>query len=81
MKTITWTEALANPNKYIKICKREEVLVTRKGVPAFKMCSPEDDNDTFIEDLIEHNPKFRKMLEERKHGKYVSAEEAMKWFE
>ncbi len=77
MKVIPLSEAKARLSKYAKQCQKEPVVVTVNGVPSFQMV-PLDEEDDLIDELIEHNPKFRKMLEERLKGKFISAGEALK---
>ncbi len=67
MKVIPLSEAKARLSKYAKQCQKEPVIVTVNGVPSFQMV-PLDEEDDLIDELIKHNPKFRKMLADRLKG-------------
>jgi antitoxin (DNA-binding transcriptional repressor) of toxin-antitoxin stability system len=76
MKVIPLSKAKARLSFYSKLCKREPVIVTVKGVPAFQMV-PLDEDDDLINRLLEHNPNFRKVLEDSLASKDLSAAEAL----
>ena len=75
MKVIPLSEAKAKLSKYAHICQHEPVVVTVNGVPAFQLV-PFHEDDDLIDKLIEHNPKFRELLQNRLDGKFVSAKQA-----
>jgi prevent-host-death family protein len=77
MKVIPLTEAKANLSRYGQLCQKEPVVVTVNGVPAFELV-PLDEDDDLIDQLIQHNPRFRKLLAARLKEKSVSAKEALK---
>ena len=77
MKVIPLREAKARLSYYSRLCHREAVIVTVKGVPAFQLAPLEEDDD-LIDRLLEHNPKFRAYLEGCLQGRNVSAKEALK---
>jgi prevent-host-death family protein len=76
-KTITLTEAKIHLSHYARLCQQEPVIVTVKGVPTFQLV-PVDDEDDFLNQLLERNPAFRELLESRRNGETISAEEAMR---
>jgi prevent-host-death family protein len=77
MKVIPLTEAKANLSRYGQLCQKEPVVVTVNGVPAFELV-PLDEDDDLIDQLIQHNPRFRKLLAARLKEKSVSTKEALK---
>ena len=77
MKVIPLSEAKARLSHYSRLCHREPVIVTVKGVPAFQM-TPLDEDDDLINQLLEHNPKFQEYLEECLRGRSLSSAEAMR---
>jgi antitoxin (DNA-binding transcriptional repressor) of toxin-antitoxin stability system len=76
MKVIPLSKAKAKLSYYSRLCQREPVIVTVKGVPAFQMVPLKEDDD-LIDRLLEHNPDFRNYLEKCLRGKSVSAAEAL----
>jgi hypothetical protein len=76
MKVVPLSKAKARLSYYSRLCQREPVIVTVKGVPAFQMV-PLNEDDDLIDRLLEHNPDFRKYLEKCLQGKNLSADEAM----
>jgi hypothetical protein len=76
MKVIPLSEAKARLSYYSRLCHRETVIVTVKGVPAFQMAPLEEDDD-LIDRLLEYNPKFRDYLEDSLRSRSVSSKEAM----
>ena len=76
MKIIPLSKAKAKLSYYSRVCQREPVIVTVKGVPAFQMVPLKEDDD-LIDRLLEHNPDFRKYLEKCLRGASVSAGEAL----
>ncbi len=77
MKVIPLSEAKANLSHYARRCHDEPIIVTVNGVPTFQMVALTEDDD-LIDRLIEYNPKFRKMLEERLKERTVSMKEALR---
>jgi antitoxin (DNA-binding transcriptional repressor) of toxin-antitoxin stability system len=76
MKVIALSEAKTNLSHYARLCRKEPIIVTINGVPAFQLVAFEEDDD-LIDRLLEYNPKFRRMLKRRLREKTVSAEDAM----
>lgn len=74
MKVIPLSEAKARLSHYGKLCARERIIVTVNGAPAFELV-PLDEDDDLIDQLIEHNPEFRKVLQERLKEKPISFKE------
>jgi len=77
MKVIPLSEAKAHLSRYGRLCQEESVIVTVKGVPAFQLVPLEED-DGLIDRLLEHNPQFRELLEDRLQGKFLSSKEALR---
>ncbi|NUQ65351.1 MAG: type II toxin-antitoxin system prevent-host-death family antitoxin [Pirellulales bacterium] len=77
MKVIPLTEAKANLSHYGRVCHDEPVIVTVSGVPAFQLV-PLNEDDDLIDNLLEHNPKFRQTLQRRLQERSVSVQEARK---
>ena len=61
MKVIPLSEAKANLSRYSRVCQDEPVVVTVNGVPSFQLVPLQDDND-LIDQLLRHNPRFRRLL-------------------
>src|SRR2546428_6728991 len=76
MKVIPLSEAKARLSYYSRLCHREPVIVTVKGIPAFQMVPLEEDDD-LIDRLLEHNPKFGEYLEKCLRSRTLSAKEAV----
>jgi prevent-host-death family protein len=74
---IPLSEAKARLSYYSRLCHREPVIVTVKGVPAFQM-SPLEEYDELIERLLEHNPRFRDYLEGCLRGRSLTSAEALR---
>lgn len=77
MKVIPLSEAKARLSYYSRLCHREPVIVTVKGVPAFQLAPIEEDDD-LIDQLLEYNPRFRDYLERCLRTPSVSAAEALR---
>jgi antitoxin (DNA-binding transcriptional repressor) of toxin-antitoxin stability system len=77
MKVIPLSEAKARLSYYSRLCHREGVIVTVKGVPAFQLAPLEEDDD-LINQLLEHNPNFREYLESCLRGRSLSSAEALR---
>jgi prevent-host-death family protein len=76
MKVIALSEAKTNLSHYARLCRKEPVIVTVNGVPAFQLV-PFEEEDDLIDRLLEYNPKFKRMLKKRLREKTVSAKDAM----
>ena len=77
MKVIPLSEAKAKLSHYGRECHDEPVIVTVNGVPSFQLV-PLSADDDLIDNLLEHNPKFRATLKSRLNEKSVSLKEARK---
>lgn len=75
MKVIPLSEAKAHLSRYARVCHDEPVVVTVNGTPAFQLTPLEEDDD-LIDELIKHNPKFRRELAARLRERAVPAKEA-----
>jgi prevent-host-death family protein len=75
MKVIPLSEAKANLSRYGRLCHEEPVIITVNGMPSFQLVPLEQDDD-LIDRLLEHNPKFRQMLEARLEEPSVSVKDA-----
>ena len=75
MKVIPLSEAKAHLSRYGHLCHDEPVIVTVNGVPSFQLVPLEQDDD-LIDRLLEYNPKFRHLLEERLRERSLSVKEA-----
>lgn len=77
MKVIPLSEAKANLSHYGRSCHDEPIVVTVNGVPSFQLV-PLSADDDLIDNLLEHNPKFRQTLAARLREKSVSSKDASK---
>ena len=77
MKVIPLSEAKARLSYYSRLCHREPVIITVKGVPAFQLVPLEED-DNLIDRLLEYNPKFGEYLEKCLQGRSIKAKEALR---
>ena len=77
MKVIPLSEAKARLSYYSRLCHRETVIVTVKGVPAFQL-APLDEDDNLIDRLLEYNPRFREYLEGCLKSRSLSSGEALR---
>jgi prevent-host-death family protein len=77
MKIIPLTEAKARLSHYGRLCAKEPVIVTVNGAPAFELV-PLDEDDDLINQLLEHNPDFRKMLKDRLDEKPISLNQVLR---
>jgi len=77
MKVIPLSEAKAKLSRYGNLCHNEPVIVTVNGVPSFQLAPLEEDDD-LIERLLQHNPKFRRLLKQRLAERSVSAKAALR---
>ena len=77
MPEVPLEEAAANLQEYGRMCHDEPVIVLCDGRPAFQLV-PVDGDDDLVNDLIQSNAEFREMLQHRKSGNFMSAEEALR---
>lgn len=77
MKIVPLSEAKTHLSRYGCLCHNEVAIVTVNGKPAFELV-PLDEDDDLVDRLLEHNPKFVKMLKQRRKGKTISAKQAMR---
>jgi prevent-host-death family protein len=77
MKVIPLSEAKARLSYYSRLCHREPVIVTVKGVPAFQL-APIEEEDDLIDRLLEHNPRFETYLRECLRSRTISSAEALR---
>ncbi|HVA46975.1 MAG TPA: type II toxin-antitoxin system Phd/YefM family antitoxin [Pirellulales bacterium] len=77
MKVIPLSEARANLSRYGHLCHDEPIIVTVNGVPSFQLVPLEEDR-ALVDRLIEHNPKFREILEKRLDERGVSVKAALR---
>jgi prevent-host-death family protein len=75
MKVIPLSEAKARLSHYGRACHEEAVIVTVNGAPAFQLV-PISEDDDLVNDLLEHNPAFRKSIEGRLNERSVSVKQA-----
>ncbi|MBI2897641.1 MAG: type II toxin-antitoxin system Phd/YefM family antitoxin [Deltaproteobacteria bacterium] len=74
MKIVALKHAKASLSSYVAAAQRERVLLTRGGKPSAILIGVEGED---LEDLLTANdPKFWKMIEERRRGPHISLEEA-----
>jgi len=66
MKVIDLNEAKANLDQYARECQSAPVVVTMDGRPAFELIPIRSDDPEFLDRLLEHNPAFRNLMEERR---------------
>lgn len=59
MKIIPLHEAAANLAKYGQMCRRDPILVTVKGLPAFKLVAYKEGDDPMLDEMITSKPDFR----------------------
>jgi prevent-host-death family protein len=77
MKVIPLSEAKARLSHYARMCRKEPVIVTVNGLPTFQLV-PLSEGDDLIDQLLEHNPAFRQLLETRLQEPSISAAQAAK---
>jgi prevent-host-death family protein len=75
MKIIPLSEAKAHLSRYGRLCHDEPVIVTVNGAPVFQLV-PLGKDDDLIDRLLEHNPAFRRLLEQRLNERTVSTKDA-----
>jgi len=76
MKMISLSEARANLIYYGRRCQDEPIIVTVDGIPSFQLDSLSEE-DVLVDSLLEHDPKFRRMLKSRLRERSLSAKEAL----
>ena len=59
MKIIPLHEAAANLAKYAKMCQRDPILVTIKGLPVFKLVAYKENEDPVLDEMIKAKPDFQ----------------------
>jgi hypothetical protein len=64
MKVIDLQEAKANLERYAVECQTSPVVVTQDGQPIFELLPIRPDDSGFLEQLIEHDPSFRDLVEQ-----------------
>lgn len=77
MKVIPLSEAKANLRRYGHLCHDEPIVVTVDGIPTFQL-APIQGDDNLVDRLIEHDPKFRELLERRLGERTVSIKAALR---
>jgi len=77
MKVIPLSEAKTNLSRYGRLCHDEPVIVTVNGEPAFQLV-PLDEDDDLIDELLKHNPAFRRTLRARLKERSISTAAARK---
>nr|AUN37389.1 hypothetical protein [uncultured bacterium] len=79
MKVIDLKEAQAHLELYAKECQSSPVVVTVDGKPTFEMLPVRGDDADFVDRLLDENPAFRELSEDRRRqsdaGNVVSLEE------
>jgi hypothetical protein len=80
MKVVDLKEAKANLEQFARECQSSPVVVTDQGQPLFEMVPIRSDDPDFMDRLLESDPAFRELLEDRHRektaGKVSSIEEA-----
>jgi len=76
MKTIPLNEAQMHLDRYGRLYRKEQIVVTVKGKPSFKLV-PCASDETFISDLIESNAEFGALLKRRRKDKVLSTEKLL----
>lgn len=69
MKVVDLKEAKANLERFAKECQSSPVVVTDQGRPVFEMVPVRSDDPDFIDRLLESDPAFRELLENRHREK------------
>jgi hypothetical protein len=77
MKVIPLSEAKANLRRYGQLCHDEPIVVTVNGVPGFQLV-PIDDDENLVDRLIEHDPKFRELIEKRLGERTITVKAALR---
>ena len=58
MKIISLNEAAANLQKYGRMCQRDPILVTMKGLPLFKIVAYRENEDPVLDQLLKSKPDY-----------------------
>jgi antitoxin (DNA-binding transcriptional repressor) of toxin-antitoxin stability system len=66
MKVINLEEAKEHLEQYAQECQTSPVVVTVGGKPAFEMLPIRTDDPEFLDRLLEQDPAFRSLVEERR---------------
>jgi prevent-host-death family protein len=77
MKVIPLSEAKAKLSRYGQLCREEPVVVAVNGRPSFQLV-PLAEEDDLVDRLLEHHPRFRRLLEARLRESSVSVGTATK---
>jgi prevent-host-death family protein len=77
MKVVPLSKAKARLSHYARVCRKEAVVVTVNGEPAFQLV-PLNEEDDLIDQLLEHSPQFQRMLQNRLRERAVSVGDAKK---
>lgn len=77
MKLISLSEAQQKLDEYGRLCQQETVIVHIDGVPQFQL-SPLDDDDDFMNQLIESNQEFRETMARRRTQTPIPLADAMR---
>jgi prevent-host-death family protein len=75
MKVIPLSEAKARLSHYGRLCQKEAIVVTVNGSPAFQLVGLDEDDD-LIDQLLEHNARFREVLQSRLAERSISVKDA-----
>ena len=79
MKVIDLEEAKNHLEQYAQDCQSSPVIVTVEGKPIFELIPIRPDDAGFVDRLIQANPRFRDLLQERRResdrGEVSSLEE------
>jgi hypothetical protein len=82
MKVIDLQEAKANLELYARECQVSPVVVMEDGKPSFELLPIRaDEEEGFIDRLLEHDSEFRRLVEERRsegRGGQVSSLESVR---
>lgn len=85
MKVIDLEEAKTNLERYARECQSSPVVVTLAGKPLFELIPVRSDDPAFLDRLLDKNPSFRKLMEERRResdtGSVSSLEEVRRRLE
>lgn len=66
MKVVTMEEAKANLELYAEECQDGPVIVSKDGKPIFELIPIRDDEDAFMDRLIEQDAGFRSLVDSRR---------------
>ena len=77
MIIVSLSEAKAHLSEYGRLCRREPVVVTVHGQPAFQLV-PLEESEDLIDRLLEHHPRFASLLKYRLKERSLTATDAAK---